>query len=148
MLMGPEPQFQAILQPSTSTIGMLVSSSTTAVPLLRQGSCRSGLTSAWPQTCSISVGLLNNHRTGQPSLDPILTKNSELTSRLNLRPASSPGTYLLIWAHDWSQLPSPGLPCTVTWTEWGGVLTCEFSAWSAVILCLALLPNPHPLGSS
>lgn len=44
MPVGPGPQFQVIMQPSTSAIQMLVSSSAIAPPLSGYGSCRSWLT--------------------------------------------------------------------------------------------------------
>lgn len=92
--------------------------------------------SDWPCTCITTAELPRNHLTGwaisapgpdlklgidfplwsQPALHLVLILN--LIFQFDLRPASAPGICLLIWTLGWSQLPSLGLPCTLTQGEW------------------------------
>lgn len=69
---------------------------------------------AWAWTWLITVVLPNDHWTVSdpwlPLPDLILAPSCELTSWLDLRFASSPWNWLMIWTLGWN-LPSLGLPC-------------------------------------
>lgn len=103
--------------------------------------------SDWPSTCIITLEMPRNHSTGswpwQPSLDLVLILKFELTSQFYLRPASAPGTCLLIWALGWTQLPSLGVPCCLIQGKWNGSLAGEAHALPAVTSVLAPTSPSH-----
>lgn len=74
---------------------------------------------------------------------PVLILNFELASQFDLRPASAPGTCLLIWALGWTQLPSLGMPFCLIQGKWNGFLTGEAHALPAVTSFLAPTSPSH-----
>lgn len=104
---------------------------------------------AWAWTCLITVILPNDHWTVSdpwlPLSDLILAPSCELTSWLDLRFASSPWTWLIIWTLGWN-LPSLGLPC-LPCLGTGPWLARSLSWWPYHCALHVLLPVLHGAAS-